>query len=160
MAYLAVRGNPFDQLFDFRRDFDGMFNRLLTGRAAPGSKEAEIFIPALDAWIDNKAKSYHLRVALPGIEPEEVQVTLEGNNLTISGEHKTTEEKKNADYQYREFSYGRFERVVTLPEQVDAEKLAAEYKNGVLEISAPISASAQPKKIEIKASQKSAAAGA
>ena len=41
MAYLAVRGNPFDQLFDFRRDFDGMFIRLLTGRVAPGAKEAE-----------------------------------------------------------------------------------------------------------------------
>ena len=123
-------------------------------------KKPKIFIPALDAWMDSKEKMYHLRVALPGIEPEEVQLTLEGNNLTISGEHKTSEEKKSAEYQFREFSYGRFERVVTLPERVDAEKLTAEYKNGVLEISAPISANAQPKKIEIKATQKSAAAGA
>lgn len=160
MAYLAVRANPFDQLFDFRRDFDGIFNRLLTGRPAPGESVAEMFIPAVNAWVDSEGKEYHLRVALPGIEPDEVQITLEGNNLTISGEHKTSQEKKDLDYQFKEFSYGRFERTVTLPDRVDTEKLTAEYTNGVLEITAPIATTAPAKKIEIKTEQKSAAAKA
>ncbi len=61
-----------------------------------------------------------------------------------------TEEKKDADFVYQEFAYGRFERSITLPEGVDTAKLTAEYKNGVLEIAAPMSANALPRKVEIK----------
>jgi HSP20 family protein len=70
--------------------------------------------------------------------------------LTVSGEHKSENEKKDTNYLEREFSFGRFERLITLPQGVDTEKLSAEYNNGVLEISAPLNASALPKRIEVK----------
>jgi HSP20 family protein len=97
---------------------------------------------------------------LPGLDPKDLQVELEGNNLTVSGEHKETQEKKDADYLQQEFSYGRFERTIMLPEGVDTSKLSAEYNNGVLEIIAPLSEAALPKRIEVKSSAKAKGASA
>ena len=162
MANLARRENIFDQLFDFRRDFDGIFNRLLTG-SAPSSNRPTSFlvsVPPIEARIDNQDKKYHLRMALPGVEPNEAQITVQGNVLTVSGEHKRDQEKKETDYMEKEFSYARFERSVLLPEGVDTEKVAAEFNNGVLEITAPLSAAALPKKVEIKNASQAKAAGA
>jgi HSP20 family protein len=152
MANLAGRDSFFNDLFDFRRDLNGIFSRLVTG-AAPASERALRLIaavPPIEAWVDKDEKKYHLSIALAGVDPKDVQLSVQGNNLTVSGEQKARDEKKEANYQYQEFSYGRFERTVTLPEGVDTEKLTAEYKNGVLEITAPMSANALPRKIEIK----------
>ena len=152
MANLLRRENPFDHLFDFRRDFDEKFNRLLAGSALAGERPAKLIVavPPVEAWVDKENKKYHLSIAVPGIDPKDVQVNLQGNDLTVSGEHKSKEEKKEANFLQEEFSYGRFERSVVLPEGVDLEKVTAEYKNGVLEIEAPITAAALPKRIEVK----------
>ena len=152
MANLAARDSFFNDLFDIRRDLNGMFSRLVTG-APPVSEHALKMIaavPPIEAWVDKNEKKYHLSIALAGVDPKDVQLSVQGNNLMVSGEQKASEEKKEANYQYQEFSYGRFERAITLPEGVDTEKLTAEYKNGVLEITAPMSANALPRKIEIK----------
>jgi HSP20 family protein len=156
MTFLARRENLFDDLFDFRRDFDGMFNRILKNgtRTEGGSTAMVILAPPIEAWVDTKEKKYHLRVALPGVTPDEVKLDLQGNSLAISGEHKTGGEKKESNHFHKEFSFESFERTVLLPEDVDAEKITAEYKNGVLEIVAPLSAAAIPKRIEIKTEEK------
>jgi HSP20 family protein len=117
-------------------------------------------IPPIQSWIDNEKKTYHLRVALPGVNPDEVQINAQGNTLTISGEHEAGEEKEQADYFRREFSFERFERTVVLPEGVDVGKINAEYNNGVVEITAPLSEAALPKRIEIKSADKTKAARA
>jgi HSP20 family protein len=162
MANLTRRDNIFDGLFDFRRDFDGIFNRLLTNSASTGQSPATLFatVPPIEARVDTKDNQYHLRVALPGVEPNEVQINLQGNYLTISGEHKSEQEKKDSDYMHREFSYEHFERTVMLPETVDTGKINAEFKNGVLEITAPLSANALPRKIEIKSAPQAKGASA
>jgi HSP20 family protein len=152
MANLAGRDTFFNDLFDFRRDLNGIFSRLVTG-GPPASERALRMIaaaPPVEAWIDKDEKKYHLSIALAGVDPKDIQLHVQVNNLTVTGEQKASEEKKDANYQYREFSYGRFERTITLPEGVDTEKLTAEFKNGVLEITAPLSANALPRKIEIK----------
>lgn len=162
MNRLTRRRDVFDELFDFRRDFDDIFTRIFTERPRMSERSPGMtaFLPPVESWVDRDAKKYNLRVALPGIDPNKVQLNVEGNTLVISGEHEGTEEKKDADYQYREFSYGRFERSVELPESVEGEKLTAEYKDGVLEISAPMSAAALPRKIEIKSLPKTRGASA
>lgn len=159
MAFLTLRQSPVDDLFDFRRDFDSIFNRLLTTRSE-SRERSRTSIPPIQAWIDNENNTYHLRVALPGVNPDEVQITAQGNTLTISGEHEASENKEQADYLLREFSFERFERTVTLPEGVDVGKINAEYSNGVVEITAPLSETALPRRIEIKSSEKSKAAKA
>jgi HSP20 family protein len=163
MNPMSRRFDLFEDLTDFRQHFDEIFNRL-TGfprmmAGLPLNRHAT-FIPPMDAWVDRDTKKYNLRVALPGVDPKDVQLNVEGNRVSISGEHKTSEEKKEKDYQLREFSYGRFERSVTLPEGVDTGKLAAEYKDGMLEITAPVTEAALPRKIEIKSLPKAKAAGA
>jgi len=81
--------------------------------------------------------------------------------LTISGERNVSNERREADTVYNELMYGAFERTLSLPEGVDTQKITADYRNGVLEITAPISAAALPRRIEIKggSQQRQMAAG-
>jgi HSP20 family protein len=152
----------FNELFDLRSSFDHLINRFLNKSTSTEEPTAPLIfaVPPIEAWVDNEKKEYHLSIAVPGIDPKEVQLNLHGNNLTVTGEHKSSEEKKEADYLQQEFSYDRFARTIVLPEGVEADKLTAEYKNGVLEVTAPLSESALPKKIEIKTSAKAKGAGA
>jgi HSP20 family protein len=159
MAFITLRQSSVDDLFDFRRDFDSLFNRLLTNRSE-SRERSRTSIPPIQAWIDNESKAYHLRVALPGVNPNEVQINAQGNTLTVSGEHKAEEDNERAEYLLREFSFERFERTVTLPEGVDVGKINAEYNNGIVEITAPLSETALPRRIEIKSAEKSKAARA
>ena len=151
---LAVYNNFFEDLFDFRRDFDQIFNRMLTVK--PWTKEeirpwtAVNFRPAIEAYVDKEGKKYFLRVALPGVDPKDVQIHVQGNLLNITGERKFARTVKEAELYEKEFAYGKFERTLTLPEGVTGDKMVAEYTNGVLEITAPVSAEALPKKIEIR----------
>ena len=162
MANLAKRQHMFNELFDLRSSFDHLMNRFLNHSTSTEDRSAKLIfaVPPIEAWVDNEKKEYHLSIAVPGIDPKEVQLNLHGNNLTVTGEHKSSEEKKEADYLQQEFSYDRFARTIVLPEGVEADKLTAEYKNGVLEVIAPLSESALPKKIEIKTSAKAKGAGA
>ena len=162
MANLAKRQHMFNELFDLRSSFDHLMNRFLNHSTSTEDRSAKLIfaVPPIEAWVDNEKKEYHLSIAVPGIDPKEVQLNLHGHNLTVTGEHKSSEEKKEADYLEQEFSYDRFARTIVVPEGVEADKLTAEYKNGVLEVTAPLSESALAKKIEIKTSAKAKGAGA
>jgi HSP20 family protein len=153
MSNLA-RGSFFQDLFDFRRDFDQMFNRMLAGAPLGEERSAGsslmMMAPPVETFIDKDGKTFHCRVSLPGIDPKEVQIHAQGNALTISGERKIDNKAKEGDFHHREIWYGAFERTLPLPDGVDANKLEAEYNNGVLEITAPIAASALPRRIEVK----------
>jgi|SRR5579859_2438320 len=153
MSNLYTYERFFDELFDFRRDFDEMFNRILTKpwtQESPALKRAFTFSPAVETWVDTEAKRFVCRVSLPGVEPKDVQIHAQGNLLTIRGERKLTRSAKEVELFEGEINYGLFERTFTLPEGVLTEKLAAEYVNGVLEITAPVAVGALPRKIEIK----------
>ncbi len=88
-----------------------------------------------------------MRVALPGIDPNQVHVDLHGNSLTISGERTRTE--PNGHRYSSEFRYGTFERAFTLPTKVDTENVTARYDNGMLELTLPLSEAAKPRRIAI-----------
>ena len=145
----------FDELFGFRREFDEMFNRIASSRpwiTLPEFKKTFSITPAVEAYVDKEAQKYICKVTLPGVELKDVEVHAQNNLLTIRAERKVTREKKEVEYYEKEIAYGVFERNLLLPEGVLAEKLAAEYTNGVLEITAPVAAMALPRKIEIKSS--------
>jgi len=148
--------NIYEELFGFRREFEEMFNRMLTGRPwaelaeLPSFKKEFNFTPAVEAYVDKEGKKYVCRVTLPGVEPKDMHIQAQGNLLTIHGERRFTRKTKEVELMEQEVAYGVFERTLTLPEGVIAEKLTAEYVNGVLEITAPIAAAALPRKIEIK----------
>jgi HSP20 family molecular chaperone IbpA len=154
MRNLYTNEKLFEDLFGFRREFNEMFNRVLTGRPwsveLPEFKKAFSITPAVEAYVDKEGKKYFCRIALPGVEPKEVQLHAQGNLLAIRGERKLTHRAKEAELFEEEIAYGVFERTLTLPEGVNVEKLTAEYVNGVLEIMAPVAAAALPRKIEVK----------
>jgi HSP20 family protein len=154
MTNLVPREGFFQDLFDFRRDFDQIFNRILLDKPIWEEKFVPVkgfeFLPAVETYIDKDAKKYICRVSLPGIEPKEVEIHTKGNILMIKGERKVTRTNKELDFFNEEIAYGKFERTLELPEGVLPEKLVAEYHNGVLEITAPVTVAALPHKIEIK----------
>jgi HSP20 family protein len=148
--------NVYGELLGFRREFDELFNRILTGRPLaewpelPTFNKEFQFTPAVEAYVDKEANKYVCRVTLPGVEPKDLEVGTQGNVLTIRGERKFHYGVKEVELMEHEVPYGMFERMVTLPEGVVVEKLTAEFVNGVLEITAPIAVAALPRKIEIK----------
>ncbi len=153
MTNLVPRENLFTNLFEFRRDFDQLFNHILVGNPLspefiPAKKA--VFLPAVEAYIDKDGKTYICRVSLPGIEAKDVEIQLVEHLLTIKGERKTFRATNGVEWMNEEIVYGKFERMIELPEGVVTEKLTAEYKNGVLEITAPLALTALPRKIEVK----------
>lgn len=154
MRNLALREPLFEDLFDFRREFDKIFNRILTVK--PWGKEEVApwplfnFVPPVETYVDQETKKYFCKVSLPGIEPKEVHIHVQGNVLTIAGERKYNRTTKGAEVLHDEFAYGKFERKLELPEGVNTEKMYAEFVNGVLGITAPVALAALPRKIEIK----------
>jgi HSP20 family protein len=92
---------------------------------------------------------YLVKVELPGVSKDDVKITMEGNLLTISGEKKGQKETKK-NYHALERSYGSFSRSFTLPTTVQGDKVAAEYKDGVLTINLPKAEEAKRKQIEVK----------
>ncbi len=161
MRALVPRHPLSQNLADFRREFDQMFNRFFDWRPFREEQAStEGFMPAIEASIDKDGKKFRCHVMLPGVDPKDVNLQVLGNTLTISGERSSSRETKESDYLHREITYGSFQRLIELPEGVDKDKLTAEYRNGVLEISAPVSAAGLPRKIEVKSLPAAKSAGA
>jgi len=149
MTNLLRRDNPRD-LFNVRRNFDEFFNRFLAWPTQEEQTFTSDFSPAVESFIDTNNKKFHCEVLLAGVDPKEVNIQVQGNTLTISGERSNSRETREADFLHREITYGSFTRTIRLPEGVDKDKLSAEYRNGTLEITAPIATNALPRKVEIK----------
>ena len=108
--------------------------------------------PAMDV-VEND-KEVILRLDLPGLKPEDVNVSIDDHTLTVSGEFGDTIEREGDRYHYRERRSGSFERSVRLPNTVDTEKVDASFENGVLNLTLPKLPQAQPKQISVKASKR------
>jgi HSP20 family protein len=140
-----------DRLFE---DFDGGFWRSPLSRSffdvAPGNGGWDA-MPAVDVAETDKA--YDIKAELPGMDEKNIEVKFANGLLTIKGEKQADKEEKNKDYYRRERSFGAFERTFQVPDEVDADNIAASFKNGVLTITLPKRADAQKaaKKIEVKA---------
>lgn len=109
------------------------------------------WLPALEMY--EKPDKFVVRVELPGMKKEEIDVHVVGDTLTISGERKVSTEVKDDEYRRCEFSYGSFSRSITLPSAVNAAKVDASFDNGVLEITLPKAEEVKPKKVQVKAKE-------
>ena len=106
--------------------------------------------PAVDVLEDRDAVK--IVAELPGVKPEDVKLSLENSLLTIRGEKKQEAEERTERGHRYERSYGSFERTFMLPSTVDADKISAEYRNGVLTIAVPKAEPARPREIPVRAS--------
>ncbi len=96
--------------------------------------------------------NYYVRAELPGIKSDELDLSVTGDTLSISGERKLPSEDENAQYHRRERETGRFSRIISLPSQMDTGKVEAKCNDGILTVTLPKAEEAKPKQITIKAS--------
>ena len=118
-------------------------------------REMEAIAPAIEGYapefeVKETPEAYIFKADVPGIVEKDLEVTLTANRLTIAGKREAEEKKEGETFFVYERSYGKFVRTFTLPEGVDAEKLAAELKEGVLVVTLPKLPEAKPQKIEVK----------
>jgi HSP20 family protein len=115
----------------------------------PAHSTSDTWRPAMDAKeLDH---GYEITFSMPGFKKDEIHVSLNQNTLTVKGVHsEKTEETKADNYLYREIAYGTFERSLYLPDNVDPEKVDANYKDGILSISVAKKEEALPKEIAVK----------
>ena len=141
------RRSPFEELDRMRRQMD----RVLSSYSddMPGSGIAGVF-PLANLSEDKDA--YYVRAELPGIKANDLDISITGKTLSISGERSITAHGDKVKYHRREREAGSFSRVITLPGQADANKVEAQCSNGVLTIVLPKAESAKPKQIAVKAS--------
>jgi HSP20 family protein len=107
------------------------------------------FAPAVDTFV--KDGNVVIMVDLPGIDPKSVDVTVDRDRVTITGERKAQHEENEAGTHYREVRYGRFERTVRLPGPIDPDGVSARFRDGVLEISMKAPAGTEPTRVPIAA---------
>jgi HSP20 family protein len=139
-----TRWNPAEELSNWHRDIDDLFGRFFE---RPDHSMGN-WVPRMETY--RKDSDFVVRVDLPGVDPNDVHVQAEGNLLTITGERKGEEKGP----EYRETFYGKFERQITLPQGVEADKIAARYEHGVLEIRVPLPAQFAGRKVRIQIEQK------
>lgn len=107
------------------------------------------WVPAVDIY-ENGKQELVLRAELPGMERADIQVVFENNTLTLKGERKFDHDVKQEQFHRVERAYGTFSRSFSLPSTVDASKIAAEYKNGVLTVTVPFREEAKPRTINVE----------
>ena len=161
MSMSPFRGRGF---YDMHSEMNRMFDEVFGGLARRGGgrqqgREPSQWSPALDVLQENG--DVLIRAELPGVKPEDVDITLERGVLTISGERSAEEERRGAGYLVRERRHGSFRRSMQLPEGIDENSISARYQEGVLEVRITgMTAVQEPRRIQIEGATGPEGAGA
>lgn len=145
-----VRWQPVNDLVSLRDAMDRLFeDSWVSSRGLTGpSNWAE---PTLDVY--ETPNEVVVKAVVPGIKPDDVEITLTGNRLSIQGETKEETEDKNKNYIRRETRYGSFSRTLELPTGIQTDKADAKFENGILTINLPKAEEVKPKTIKVKPAQ-------
>jgi len=141
-----IRWDPVREMVGMRDEMDRVFNDFFS--RSPVSYEGYGTINLDMMQTDDEVI---IKASIPGIKPDDLNISVTGDTLTIRGEIKSEEETKKADYHMREIRYGSFARSVLLPSQVLADKARAEFENGILKLTLPKAEEVKPKTITVKA---------
>jgi len=112
-------------------------------------QRVEAWLPPAEGCLEDG--TYVIRLALPGVDPKDVAVSVLAGVLTVKGERNRVEDSAKTEYFVREVAYGMFQRSFRFPEGVDAAHVEARSVNGMLEVKVPMSGAATPRTIEVKA---------
>lgn len=136
---------PFGRPLSLRRVMDRLFEdsfvRPMSGEFSGGNLAVDVY---------ETGDNFVVKAMLPGVKPEDIEVTVLGDTLEIKGEIRGEEEIEKQKYILRERRYGKFRRTVTLPGKVETDKAEAKFENGVLTLSVPKAEEAKSKSIEVK----------
>ena len=136
------RWDPFQDLLAIQDEMNQVFGRARQGQGG------RVWAPALD--ISERKDAYLVTVELPGVEADDLEITLEDGLLTIQGERQFAHDSSEQQFHRVERRYGAFRRSITLPAQVQAEQIEASFDNGVLQIVVPKMEEATPKRIQVR----------
>jgi HSP20 family protein len=153
---LTVR-QPTREMEEIGKYFEDVFGRPFlpaSWRRVP--TEDLVWAPSIE--VIEKEDKFLIKAELPGVKEEDINMSISGNVLTIEGEKKTESETNTKGYYYSESSYGSFSRSMTIPSSIDANKIEANFDNGVLEITLPKTPEVKPKKIKLAVKKKGEAA--
>jgi len=152
----VVRWDPFGEFGSLRRAMDRLLDEWPTSRAVRNGGEMELAFPV---DISDNDSSVSVKAVLPGIKPEDVEITVSEGVLTIRGESREEKKDEGENYYRREIRYGSFSRSVPLPTRVDQEKAEATFADGILTVALPKAEDVRPKQIKVKAAPELAATG-
>ena len=146
---VAPSWDPIRELEEMQSRWASLFSRQML---LPEAREEQFSLtewtPPVDIAEDDK--EYTIKAELPGVNKEDVKVTVEGGVLSITGERKSEKEEKDKKYHRIERTYGSFVRSFTLPEGTASDKINAEFKDGVLKLHLPKDEKAKPKTVDVK----------
>jgi len=140
------RWDPFQEAVSLR---EAMNSLLQDSFVRPGAGAPQAGFSALPLDICETENDFVIKASLPGVKPDDVDITVQGDTLTIRGETKAEEDKKGEHWHFRERRYGGFQRSVSLTAPVDSDKAEAHYEHGVLTLTLPKSEAAKPKQIRV-----------
>jgi HSP20 family protein len=138
---------PFGELSSFRKEMDRLWDRF-GGETSLSKTFGDVWSPSVD--ISETKDNFVVKVELPGLETNDVNVSISGDILTIKGQKKTEEEEKDEHFHCVERYSGSFQRVFQLPSGVKADQIEANFDKGVLNVTLPKVEEAKKKEIEIK----------
>lgn len=139
--------DPFRRFSQLQRQMDDLFQDITSTPALSGTWGGQSFLPSCD--LTEVEDHYVLRMDIPGMSKDDIKIEMRGSQLSISGERKEEAEEETMGNYRSERSYGAFERTFTLPEDVKAEHISSEYKDGVLSIAIPKMAASKSHQIKI-----------
>jgi HSP20 family protein len=137
--------DPFSEMDRLRREMDRIYSAFTEGR---GIAPAAGVFPALNMSEDDH--NLYVRAELPGVAPENIDITTKENNLILKGERKIPAEGEKVSYHRKERDSGNFRRIISLPTRVDSDKVTASCKNGVLTVTLPKAEEAIPRQISVR----------
>ena len=144
---MLTRWDPFREMMNLRRTVDRLFDNTV---AAQGEEWAQPVPWGLSLDVIENKDDFVVKASIPGIDPDDIDITYTDDTLTIKGETKADREVKEEAYHLRERRYGSFARSIRLPFKVRADAIEASYDKGVLSLRLPKVEEAKPKRIAIK----------
>jgi HSP20 family protein len=142
-----VRWEPFRDLVTTQKEFDRLFREAFSPMSGETELSTRSWAPPVDIYETEDA--IVLKAELPGVDAKDVEVRVEDNTLYLKGERKFEKEVKEQNYHRVERSYGSFARSFSLPNSISADKVKAEFKDGLLTLTMPKREEAKPKTIKI-----------
>jgi HSP20 family protein len=152
MQMAIERWQPFSELMSLRQAMDRLFEYSFVRPSRTLETFGEVAAPALDVY--QTPSEIVVKAALPGVNPEDVNIDITGDTLTVKGESKAEQEVNREDYLYQERRYGAFSRSVALPGGLKSDKAEATMEDGVLTLTIPKAEEVKPKAIKVKAKEK------
>ena len=144
---VSAAWSPFRQLSSLRDEIDRLFESPLNALTSSSQQFLSGWLPSIDLYED--PDHFTLKAELPGMKKEDIDISLHGDVLTLSGERKQEEKFDSAEAYRSERFLGRFQRTFTLPIPVATDKVAAAYKDGILTVTLPKAEEAKPKQIQV-----------